>query len=131
LLMLNQTEHVIIATAWSMIALFVSVPGLFIKWKMMKKSNTTFAFPWKNIGVYAVASSIMAVILIAAGAHENAASVDNNGHTSTLETVLRVVIYALLGAAIYVPIVFSLDKEFRIMFHKSFNIFIGIVKKPE
>ena len=130
-LMLNQTEHVIIATAWSMIALFVSVPGLFIKWKMMKKSNTTFAFPWKNIGVYSVASSIMAVVLIAAGAHQNAASVDINGHKSTLETVLGVVIYALLGAAIYVPIVFALDKEFRIMFHKSFNVLIGIAKKTE
>jgi hypothetical protein len=130
-LMISQTEHVIIATAWSMIAFFVSVPGLFIKWKMMKKSNTTFDFPWKNIGVYSVASLIMAVVLIAAGAHENAASADNNGHNSTLEIVLRVVIYTLLGAAIYVPIVFSLDKEFRIMFYKSFNTFIGIAKKTE
>jgi hypothetical protein len=114
-----------------MIALFVSFPGLFIKWKMMKKSNTTFAFPWKNIAVYSVASSVMAIVLIAAGAHENAVSFDNNGHKTTLEIVLRVVIYTLLGTAIYVPIVFSLDKEFRTMFHKSFSVLIGITKKTE
>ena len=130
-LMLNQASHVIIATAWSIIALFVSVPGLFIKWKMMKRSKTTFNFPWKNIGVYALASLVMAIVLIIAGGHENPTVIDNNNHKPTLELILRVVAYTLLGAAIYVPIVFSLDKEFRIMFYKSFSIFMRTAKKTE
>jgi O-antigen/teichoic acid export membrane protein len=130
-LMLNKESHVTIATAWSFIALFVSVPGLFIKWRMMKRSNTTFSFPWKNIGIYALASSAMAVTLIIAGAHQNLTVIDNNNHKPTLEAILRVVAYTLLGAAIYVPIVFSLDKEFRVMFYKSFSIVIKTSKKTE
>lgn len=130
-LMLDHAGHVIIATAWSIIALFVSIPGLFIKWKMMKRSKSTFSFPWKNIGIYALASSAMAIVLIAAGAHENPISFDSNSHKPTLEVVLRVIAYTLLGGAIYVPIVFLLDKEFRVMFYKSINIITKTAKKTE
>ena len=127
-LVLNHAGHVMIATVWSFVALFVIVPTLFIKWRMMKRSKTTFPFPWKNIGIYALASLTMAVVLIVAGGHENFISVDTNTHKPTLEVVLRIIGYTLLGGAIYVPIVFSLDKEFRIMLYKSINI-LKIAKK--
>jgi O-antigen/teichoic acid export membrane protein len=109
-----HADPITMATAWSAIVICVSSPGLAIKWKMMQRSNITFKFPWRNIATYSGATAAMAVVLILVGA--SAIS-----YTSTFHLVLKLLAYTALGAAIYFPIVFALDRDFRVLTYKSIN----------
>src|SRR5919204_1252176 len=114
-LMLNHASPVTIAVAWSSIALAASCIGLIIKWIMMQRSNITFDFPWKNTIIYAGGSVAMALVLISGGAH-------NISYKSTVDLVKKILEYAVLAIAIYTPIVFVLDKEFRVMTYRSIEV---------
>jgi O-antigen/teichoic acid export membrane protein len=122
-LTLNHASPITIAVAWSILGLPISFIGLIIKWKMMQKSNATFEFPWKNIAIYAGASIAMALVLIASGAHDFS-------HNSTIDLVVKILAYGALAIAIYTPIVFALDKEFRRMAYKSIEVIKMIMRKP-
>jgi hypothetical protein len=121
-LALNHASPVTLAVAWSIIALVVSSPSLIIEWKMMQKSNSTFDFPWKNTAVYTLASIAMAIVMIASGAHDIL-------YKSTVELVLKLLAYGLLAIAVYTPIVFVVDKEFRIMAYRSIEV-VKAMRRP-
>jgi hypothetical protein len=89
----------------------------------MQKSNATFEFPWKNIATYACASFAMALVLIASGARDFS-------HNSTIDLIVKIFGYAALAIAIYTPIVFVLDKEFRILAYKSIELIKMMLRKP-
>jgi O-antigen/teichoic acid export membrane protein len=114
-LTLIHASYIIISITWAVIVLIISLPGIFIKWKMMQKSNITFEFPWKNIGIYGLASIVMSLGLLAGGAY-------NFKHLSTFDLVAKIMGYTALAVSIYTPIVFVLDKEFRVMTYKSIEI---------
>ena len=109
-----QADPVTMAAAWSIIVICVSSPGLLIKWKMMQNSNITFQFPWRNIATYSIASAVMAATLVFAGA-------STISYTSTLHLVLKLLAYTAFGAAIYFPLVFAFDKDFRVLAYKSID----------
>ena len=58
------------------------------------------------------ASIVMSLVLIAGGAY-------NLQHSSTFDLVAKIIGYTALAVSIYTPIVFVLDKEFRVMTYKS------------
>lgn len=110
-----HASPVTMAVAWSAIVICVSSPGLIIKWIMMKRSNTTFSIPWKNMAVYGLASAVMVAALVATGA-------TNIKHSSTIDLVLKLVAYLALGSAVYFGLIFVLDATFRAIAFKSIDI---------
>ena len=90
-LTLNHASYLAISISWSIIVLIISVPGMVIKWKMMQKSNITFDFPWKNVGIYVLTSIVMSLVLIAGGAY-------NLQHSSTFDLVAKIIGYTSFGS---------------------------------
>lgn len=115
-----HASPVTMAVAWSAIVICISSPGLIIKWRMMKRSKTTFSIPWKNIAIYGGASAVMVAALVATGA-------TNIRHSSTIDLVLKLTAYLALGSAVYFGILFALDSTFRLLVFKSIDMAKAVI----